>query len=101
MTRLNLLATRSRNDVAKHCTSRCQRGRDWEAIVEQFCVMTLDHWRQGEPVVNLGTVDPPPEPVYRLKPVLLEKEATLIYGEGGIGKSYLAAYLAAQIDQGV
>jgi hypothetical protein len=63
--------------------------------------MTLDHWRQGEPVVNLGTVQPSPEPSYRLRPFLLEKEATLIYGDGGIGKSYVAAYLASQVDQGV
>tara|TARA_R100000306_G_scaffold59910_1_gene59402 strand:+ start:354 stop:1289 length:936 start_codon:yes stop_codon:yes gene_type:complete len=63
--------------------------------------MTLDHWRLGEPVVNLGTVTPSVEPTYRLKPFLLENEATLIYGDGGIGKSYVAAYLASQVDQGV
>ena len=63
--------------------------------------MTLDHWRQGEPVVNLGTVTPSPEPTYRLNPILLENEATLIYGDGGIGKSYVAAYFASQIDQGI
>ena len=101
MTRINLLSTQARGQVAKHCAGRCTKSRDWDAIVEQMCVLTLDHWREGEPVVNLGTVNPPPEPIYRLKPFLLEKEATLIYGEGGIGKSYLAAYLAAQIDQGV
>ena len=100
-TRINLLSTQARNQVSRHCAGRCTRGRDWDAIVEQFCVMTLDHWRQGEPVVNLGTVKPPKEPVYRLRPFLLENEATLIYGDGGIGKSYVAAYLASQVDQGV
>ena len=86
-TRINLLSTQARNQVARHCAGRCTRGRDWDAVVEQFCVMTLDHWRQGEPVVNLGTLKPPQEPVYRLRPFLLENEATLIYGDGGIGKS--------------
>jgi len=101
MTRINLLSTQARSQVARHCAGRCTRNRDWDAIVEQFCVLTLDHWRQGESVINLGTVVPSPEPAYRLKPFLLEREATLIYGDGGIGKSYLAAYLAAQIDQGI
>ena len=100
MTRINLLSTQARTQVARHCTGRSPH-RDWEAMVEQFCVMTLDHWRQGEPIVNLGAVTPSPEPAYRLHPFLLEEESTLIYGDGGIGKSYVAAYLASQIDQGV
>jgi hypothetical protein len=100
-TRINLLSTQARNQVARHCAGRCTRSRDWDAVIEQTCVMTLDHWRQGEPVIDLGTVKPSPEPSYRLKPFLLENEATLIYGDGGIGKSYVAGYLASQIDQGV
>ena len=100
-TRINLLSTQARNQVARHCAGRCTRSRDWDAVIEQTCVMTLDHWRQGEPVVNLGTVRPSPEPSYRLKPFLLENEATLIYGDGGIGKSFVAGYLASQVDQGV
>ena len=100
MTRINLLSTQARTQVARHCTGRSPN-RDWDAMVEQFCVMTLDHWREGEPVTNLGTVTPSPEPAYRLRPFLLEQEATLIYGDGGIGKSYVAAYLASQVDQGV
>jgi len=99
MTRLNLLATRSRNEVARHCTSRCQRGRDWDAIIEQLCVITLDHFRTGEPIVNLGEQEPPAEPVYRLRPFVVEHEPTIIYGEGGIGKSYLAGWFAAMVDQ--
>ena len=98
-TRINLLATRSRNEVARYCRDRCQRGRDWEAIIEQLCVMTLDVFREGEPIVNLGEVDPPAEPIYRLRPFVVEGEATIIYGEGGIGKSYLAGFMAATVDQ--
>ena len=98
-TRINLLATRSRNEVARYCRERCQRSRDWEAIIEQLCVMTLDVFREGEPVVNLGEVDPPAEPIYRLRPFIVEGEATIIYGEGGIGKSFLAGFMAATVDQ--
>ena len=47
MTRINLLSTQARSQVARHCAGRCTRGRDWDAIVEQFCFMTVDHWREG------------------------------------------------------
>ena len=99
MTRLNLLATRSRNEVARYARERCQRNRDWDAIIEQLCVVTLNHFRTGEPIVELGDVSPPAEPVYRLKPFVVDGESTVIYGEGGIGKSYLAGYMAALVDQ--
>ena len=101
MTRLNLLATRSRNEVAKYARERCQRSRDWDAIIEQLCVVTLNHFRAGEPIINLGDVTPPAESIYRLKPFVVEGEATVIYGEGGIGKSYLAGYMAAMVDQAI
>ena len=99
MTRLNILTTRGRKDVASYARERCQRGRDWDAIIEQLCVETLKHYRAGEPLLNLGELRPPPEPVYRLNPFIVENEATIIYGEGGIGKSYLAGFMAALIDQ--
>ena len=73
-TRINLLSTQARNQVARHCAGRCTRGRDWDALVEQCCVMTLDHWRQGEPVVHLGSVTPPPEPVIVAKPLPTPEE---------------------------
>ena len=99
MTRLNIMSTRSRNEVARHCVSRCQMGRDWDAIIEQGCVMTHDLYREGEPIVNLGEVEPPLEPVYRLRPFIVEGEATILYGEGGIGKSMVAAMMAGLVDQ--
>ena len=98
MTRLNLLTTRGRGEVARYARERSPN-HDWDAIIEQLCVLTLNHFRTGEPVVDLGGVTPPAEPVYRLRPFVVEGEATVIYGEGGIGKSYLAGFMAALVDQ--
>mgnify|MGYP003147208339 CR=1 FL=1 len=98
MTRLNLLTTRGRGDVARYARERSPN-HDWDAIIEQLCVLTLNHFRTGEPVVDLGEVTPPAEPIYRLRPFVVEGEATVIYGEGGIGKSYLAGFMAALVDQ--
>ena len=101
MTKLNLMTTRSRSEITKYLRERCQRNRDWDAIVEQMCMMTIQKFRAGEPVVNLGDSTPPAEPVYRLFPWVVDGEPSIIYGEGGIGKSYLAGFMAAMVDQAV
>ena len=99
--RFNMMSTRTRNDIARYARERDTLNRDWDAIVEQICYMTLNHYRAGEPIVNLGDVSPSTESVYRLKPWVVDGEATIIYGEGGIGKSYLAGFMAALVDQNV
>ena len=102
LTTLNLLSTRTRSEVARYCAERGTTiPRDWAAIIEEMCVAVLDRWRQGEPVVRLGDVNPPLAPDYRLAPILLDKEPCLIFGEGGIGKSYLAALCGVLVDQGI
>ena len=100
-TRVNLLSTRSKNDVAKFCSERSQVSRDWTAIFEEMSVATLDRWRQGDPPVALKNVEFEADPTFVLEPVLLENEATLIYGEGGIGKSYIAALFSMMVQDGV
>ena len=56
--------------------------------------MTLDHYRAGEPILIVGNGDTPISTNYLLYPFLIEKQPTLIYGEGGTGKSYLALFIA-------
>ena len=63
--------------------------------------MTLQKFRAGEPVLNLGELSPPLEPIYRLYPWVVDLEPSIIYGEGGIGKSYLAGFMAAMVDQAI
>ena len=99
--RLGFLNTRMFGEIARHCERRDTKGRDWIAIIEQVAQMTMEHYRTGEPLLNLGEVKPPPEPAFRLRPFIVDGEATIIYGEGGIGKSYIAGYMAALVDQGL
>lgn len=69
---------------------------DWQSILEQLCRAVLQKQRTGSPVILLGMGDDdikPPE--YAIYPILPKNEATIIFGEGGAGKSYLALYLAA------
>ena len=101
-TTLNLLSTRGRREIATFCAERGNMvQRDWSAIIEELCVAVIQRYRQGEPVLRLGSVDAPETAPWRLEPLLLDNEATLIYGQGGIGKSYLAGLCAVLVDQGL
>ena len=101
-TTLNLLSTRGRREVANFCAERGNMvQRDWSAIIEELCVAVIQRYREGEPVVRLGGVDAPAPPPWRLEALLLGGEATLVYGQGGIGKSYLAGLCAVLVDQGL
>ena len=95
--RLNLTSTASRRTLAKALSDRVNNV-DWYAVIEQTCVMVLENLRIGEPIIDLSTYVPVEQAEYRLEPLLVEKQANLFYGPGGIGKSYLAAFLALLID---
>lgn len=95
--RLNLTSTASRRTLAKTLAERANNV-DWYAVIEQTCVLVLEDLRVGEPVVDLSTYVPTERAEYRLEPLLVEGQANLIYGPGGVGKSYLAAFLALLID---
>lgn len=98
--RLNLTSTAARSTLARHLATRIA-GMDWDAILEQTCVLTLEKHREGEPIVKIGHLPERDIPKYRIAPILLENEANLIYGDGGVGKSYLATLFALFVQTGI
>ncbi len=69
-------------------------GIQWQTIVEQLSLYTVERLRQGEPATEVMTdiEDPMQEDVrYLLSPLLLEHKPVMLYGEGGAGKTQLAA----------
>lgn len=100
MTRLNLLASRTRNELAKTLTERVNH-LDWVSIVKYACVMTINDYRQGEPVVFIGDEPETMKATYCVEPILEEGEPTTLFAPGGTGKSYLADYIAVLVQYGV
>lgn len=96
--RLNLTSTTARRTLAKYLSTRMQL--EWDAIVEQACITTLQAYRTGEPVVALADVSPRQGPRYRVEPLLLDGHPNHLYGDGGVGKSLLAAYLGVLVSSG-
>lgn len=95
-TRLNMVSTQSKEKLSKILDSRLNT-IDWYAIVEQTCVKVLELWRQGEPLISIAGMEKTERMTHRLYPFLVEREANLLYGDGGVGKSYIAAYFACLI----
>lgn len=95
--RLNLTSTTSRKTLSTTLRSRVN-GIDWYAVVEEACVEILLRYREVEPVIDLSELPPPTsEFSYRVRPLIREGQINMFYGAGGVGKSYLAAYLAVLV----
>jgi hypothetical protein len=97
--KLNLTSHRARQDFAKRCARRFG-GVDWDDLIERACVEALAVRRQGEPVVRLADVPAEAAPVYRVAGWVPDDGATILYGDGGVGKSTLALAVAASVALG-
>ena len=97
--RLNLTSTVSRASLVRALTERANH-LPWADIIEQACLLTLRKHREGEPVLNLAKVQPPESVSYRVDPMLVEGKPNLIYGAGGVGKTYIALWLATLVATG-
>jgi len=95
-TRLNLLSNQARNQLAKTLNERVE-DVDWVSVVKYICVLTVNDYRKGEPVMEIGGKPATMKRAYQLFPILEKGEPTTIYGPGGTGKSYLADYIAVLV----
>ncbi len=96
---LNLLAGRTRKQIASMLANQVQQ-INWDEVLEQVCLGVIQRHREGEKVVQIRDVPIPESIRWRVEPMIMEGVPTLIYGFGGTGKSYLAAYLASLISEG-
>jgi len=97
---LNLHSLRSRKEWASHLRSIYPHG-DWNEIMEQICYHTLRLIREGEPVRTVGAGREKRQRPFLLYPILPLNLPTLIYGEGGVMKSYLALFIGLTVQGGI
>lgn len=95
----NLLSTSSAVQLAK----RLQKNIDlnWDAILAQTSMLTLEAIRKGQPSVPIGMKPDAMILEYQLWPVLQRGQPTTIYGPGGTAKGYLAVYIASLVQYGI
>ena len=93
------LLTGAKTRLAKALTDKYP-AIPWVSIVEKAAEMVIERHRAGEPAIQLKDVPLKESLSYRLAPLLLENQSTLIYGLGGKGKSLLSQYLAVLVSEG-
>lgn len=100
--RFNLSSTTARTSVAKTLAARSKADEiDWFDLLETFCRAVLAAERLGEPIEYVGALPIPVGETFRVSPLLPEGQTTILYGDGGTGKSTLAAAIAASVETGV
>lgn len=98
---LNLSSTQSRTTLARHLAGRVKDPElDWPVLVETAVVLVRNAYRAGEPAILLRDAPDPPSDGPLLPPLLAADGVTLLYGDGGTGKSYLALAAAVSLHTG-
>ncbi len=99
--RVNLVSTRSRAELAKHLATRAPAlSLDWSQLLEYACRETVLAYRAGAPAILLRDALEPEAGTAILPPLLLARMPTMIFGDGGSGKSLLSLAAALSIDTG-
>jgi hypothetical protein len=99
--RLNLSSTRSRAELAKYLRTRSNgHSPDWEGALEYACAYALRTYRAGAPSLLLRDAPVPEGAGLILPPIALGTMPTILFGDGGNGKSLLALAIAETIQTG-
>jgi hypothetical protein len=73
---------------------------DWVGMLEQVASLSLQRWRTGEPPVDLRTLDRPEHPRWLLSPFIEFGGPTILFADGGTGKSTFAVAIAVSVASG-
>ena len=100
--RLNLLSGDRRERLGKYLATRTQaQAINWADVLEEAVTAVVGLYRAGEPAILLREApDPPAGSAASVPPILAADGATILFGDGGSGKSYLALVLAASLHSG-
>jgi hypothetical protein len=97
--RVNLLGGSSQTGIIKDLEKRME-GPDWYAMIQQACVVALEKYRAGEPLVPIGKDYSDSGHTWSIYPLVRGTTPSVIYGKGGSGKSTFAAFAAAIAQNG-
>lgn len=97
--RLNLMSTQTRDRVAAACAKR-EPELAWDSMLEQLCFLARDRYRAGEPSVDLRELEPAIGTRWRLEPFIEQAGPTVLFADGGSGKSILGLAMAMTVASG-
>ena len=96
---LNLSSHRSRTDMAKVLSKKCPDVaiETLETFLDQLCFVVMEQLRTGSSIEEIYTTDEVKPPEYLLYPLILKGIPTVLYGDGGSGKSNIAMLVSTCI----
>ena len=72
----------------------------WKWLLQKACAVVLKRHREGEPL-RILTVDTPIEPLtFQINPLVFRGKPSVLFGDGGVGKSSLGLLCAMQVSVG-
>ncbi|MBN2242797.1 MAG: hypothetical protein JW793_08905 [Acidobacteria bacterium] len=98
----NLSSARARSERASLIAKRAKIDKlDWGDYLEELCQQVIDADRAGQPAVDLRTLERPgPDDAIHIdRLVLPRRHPTIIFGDGGSAKSYIALHLIGRLAQ--
>lgn len=67
---------------------------DWDDALRMVAQKAVEASRQGEPTIDLASLELPSGPAHLINPLLPHSQTTILYGPGGVGKSLFALWIA-------
>lgn len=99
--RFNFSAISTRTALAKHLNARTQgAGIDWAELLETLCVGILSAESEGAPFEDVGARPSRMSLGYLVDPLLPYGKPTILFGDGGVGKSFFAIAMAVSLVSG-
>lgn len=96
----NMSAPQSRTTLVKIMSEKyAENNTNWGDILEQVCTLSVDQYREGEPVCVITTEDILPPMRYLIYPLIPEMQPTILYGDKSSLKSTMAllSYIAVSL----
>lgn len=95
--RVSLSLASQQQAVIKALLARCQNGFltdiDWAGMLLQVEVLSKRRFRDGDPAIQLSSYSPDLSQKWLLYPYLQQRSTTVLFGDGGVGKTTLAEYI--------
>src|SRR5262249_28939929 len=90
---LSLTSDSSREQICKSLKAIESR-LPWKVLIQKACAAVLKRHRTGEPLITLSTARPVEHVSFLINPFLYQRKITVIFGDGGLGKSTFGLLLA-------
>lgn len=94
--RVNLVSTQAKNTLSKSLAGR-DADLDWHALVEAMCFLARERYRRGEPAIDLRFYEHSQDGRWLVHPFVERDGATVLFADGGTGKSLIALAIAATV----